>query len=123
MNIGLFGDLESSLSFISSLTLSVCPAWSGHWGYKYELTVASALKKCLVWRGVSQVVGGTGIQRHALRHRSPERPLAQPGDKGHREVRVQILSWCQRITRVAYVKLRGVGSMQRPGGEREHGQF
>ena len=82
----------------------MCPAWSGHWGYKHELSVASALKKCLVWRGVSQVVGGTGMKRHGLRHRGPERTLTQPGDKGHREVRVQVLSWCLRITRVTCVK-------------------
>lgn len=44
------------------------------------------------------------MQRHGLRHRGPERALTQPRDKGHREVRVQVLSWCLRITRVIYVK-------------------
>ena len=49
------------------------------------------------------------MKRHGLRHRGPERALTQPGDKGHREVRVKVLSWCLRITRVTCVK-SGVGA-------------
>lgn len=59
-----------------------------------------------VWlgEGISQDVVGRGMQWCALRQRNPEGPLAQPGDMGTGEVRVQVLSRCLRTTRVIWVK-------------------
>lgn len=55
-----------------------------------ELSMASALKKCLVWREDKPGHVGIGTQRHALGPRSPEGSWLSLGTGSTGEVRVQV---------------------------------